>query len=137
MSRSTDMASDLLSVASAIAAGEIEVIDLTHTLTPEFPTIVMPPELGQCAPFRMEEVSRYDERGSAWYWNNISMGEHTGTHFDAPVHWISGKDLPQNSVDTIPPAHFIAPACVVDVSRQSAEDADFVLTVAELEAWEA
>ena len=60
----------------------------------------MPPELGQCAPFRMEEISRYDERGSAWYWNNISMGEHTGTHFDAPVHWISGKDLP-----TIPSTH--------------------------------
>src|SRR5262249_34188850 len=93
MSRSTIMASpDLLAFAGAIAAGEIEVVDLTHTLTPEFPTIVMPPELGQCAPFRMEEVSRYDERGPAWYWNNISMGEHTGTHFDAPVHWISGKD---------------------------------------------
>ena len=111
MSRSTDMASpDLLAFAGAVASGAIEVIDLTHTLTPEFPTIVMPPELGQCAPFRMEEVSRYDERGPAWYWNNFSMGEHTGTHFDAPVHWISGKDLPHNSVDTIPAANFIAPA---------------------------
>jgi len=47
---------DLLAFAGAIAAGEIEVVDLTHTLTPEFPTIVMPPELGQCAPFRREEV---------------------------------------------------------------------------------
>ncbi len=62
---------------------------------------MLPPELGQCAPFRMEEVSRYDERGPAWYWNNISLGEHTGTHFDAPIHWISGKDLPNNAVDTI------------------------------------
>ncbi len=56
----------------AVAAGDIHVIDLTQTLSQEFPTIVMPPELGQCAPFRMEEVSRYDERGPAWYWNNIS-----------------------------------------------------------------
>src|SRR5262249_32944763 len=71
MSRNSDMVSpDLLAFAGAIAAGDIEVVDLTHTLTPEFPTIVMPPELGQCAPFRMEEVSRYDERGPAWYWNN-------------------------------------------------------------------
>ena len=62
---------------------------------------MLPPELGQCAPFRIEEVSRYDERGPAWYWNNISLGEHTGTHFDAPIHWISGKDLPNNAVDTI------------------------------------
>jgi len=127
---------DLLAFAGAIAAGEIEVVDLTHTLTPEFPTIVMPPELGQCAPFRMEEVSRYDERGSAWYWNNISMGEHTGTHFDAPVHWISGKDLPNNSVDTILPKDFIAPAAVIDISKQSAANADYELTVADVKAWE-
>src|SRR6185436_17276585 len=127
---------DLLAFASAIASGAIEVVDLTHTLSPEFPTIVMPPELGQCAPFRMEEISRYDERGPAWYWNNISMGEHTGTHFDAPVHWISGKDLPHNSVDTIPPANFIAPAVVIDISEQSAKNADYELTVADIEAWE-
>ncbi len=38
-------------------------------------------------------------------------GEHTGTHFDAPIHWISGKDLPNNAVDTIDAAKFIAPAC--------------------------
>ena len=130
-------APDLLAFAGAVAAGDIEVIDLTHTLTPEFPTIVMPPELGQCAPFRMEEVSRYDERGSAWYWNNISMGEHTGTHFDAPVHWISGKDLANNSVDTIPAANFIAPAAVIDISAQSAANPDYELTVADVTAWEA
>src|SRR5579875_881609 len=127
---------DLLAFARAVAHGDIEVVDLTHTLSPDFPTIVMPPEFGQCAPFRMEEISRYDERGPAWYWNNISMGEHTGTHFDAPIHWISGKDLPNASVDTLPVADFIAPACVIDVSAQSAADPDYVLTVADVEAWE-
>ncbi|MBV8187788.1 MAG: cyclase family protein [Alphaproteobacteria bacterium] len=130
------MTTDLLAFASAVASGEVEVVDLTHTLTPEFPTIVMPPELGQCAPFRVEEVSRYDERGPAWYWNNISMGEHTGTHFDAPVHWISGKDLPNNSVDTIAPKNFIAPAVVIDISKESAKNPDYELTVADIEAWE-
>ena len=34
-------------------------------------------------------------------------GEHTGTHFDAPVHWITGKDLPDNRVDTLPPGKFV------------------------------
>jgi len=128
---------DLLSVAEAIAAGAIRVVDLTHTLTPQFPTIALPPELGQCAPFRLEEISRYDARGPAWYWNNFSMGEHTGTHFDAPIHWISGRDLPDNAVDTIPPARFIAPACVLDCSTEAAADSDFVLTVPFVEAWEA
>ena len=103
-------APDLLAFAQAVSAGSIRVVDLTQTLTQDFPTIVLPPEFGQCAPFRMEEVSRYDERGPAWYWNNLTVGEHTGTHFDAPIHWISGKDLPNNAVDTIDPRKFIAPA---------------------------
>jgi kynurenine formamidase len=130
------MTTPLTAFATALASGAIRVIDLTHTLTPEFPTIVMPPELGQCAPFRMEEVSRYDERGPAWYWNNFSMGEHTGTHFDAPIHWVTGKELPDNAVDTIPPANFLAPACVIDCSAESAADPDFVLTIPFVEAWE-
>jgi kynurenine formamidase len=127
----------LAQLTAALASGALRVIDLTHTLTPDFPVIVMPPELGQCASFRIEQVSRYDARGPAWYWNNISLGEHTGTHFDAPIHWITGKELPDNAVDTIPPAHFLAPACVIDCSRECAEDADFLLTVPIVEAWEA
>lgn len=64
------------------------------------------------------------------------MGEHTGTHFDAPMHWVSGKDLPDNAVDTIPLKNFIAPACVLDCSAQSTADADFLLTVPFVDAWE-
>jgi kynurenine formamidase len=124
-------------LVAALATGRIRVVDLTQTLAPEFPQISLPPEMGQCWPFRIEEVSRYDERGPAWYWNNFSCGEHTGTHFDAPVHWVSGKDLPNNSVDTIPPADFVGPACVVDCSREAATDPDFLLTVDHLARWEA
>ncbi|MDP1906713.1 MAG: cyclase family protein, partial [Hyphomicrobium sp.] len=51
----------LLSFAKAISSGAVRVIDLTQTLTPEFPIIALPPELGQCAPFRLEEISRYNE----------------------------------------------------------------------------
>ena len=123
--------------ARAVSDGEVRVIDLTQTLSQEFPTIVLPPELGQCARFRIEEVSRYDERGPAWYWNNISLGEHTGTHFDAPIHWISGKDLPNNAVDTIDVAKFIAPAVVIDCSKECAANPDFALTIPFVEQWEA
>lgn len=131
------MSTALLAFAAELAAGRIRVIDLTQTLTPDFPQIVLPPELGQCWPFRIEEVSRYDERGPGWYWNNFSCGEHTGTHFDAPIHWISGRDLPNNSTDTIPVAHFIAPACVIDCSREAASDPDYLLSVDFVRAWEA
>ena len=120
----------------AFSSGKIRVVDLTQTLAPEFPSISLPPEMGQAWPFRIEEVSRYDERGPAWYWNNFSCGEHTGTHFDAPIHWISGKDLPHNATDSIPAERFIGPACVVDCSKEAAQDPDFLLTKPLLLEWE-
>ncbi|MEM9617038.1 MAG: cyclase family protein [Pseudomonadota bacterium] len=123
-------------LSSALLSESVNVVDLTHTLDPDFPVLVLPPEFGQCEPFRIEEVSRYDERGPAWYWRNFSCNEHTGTHFDAPVHWVTGKDLPNGSVDTIAPSHFMRPACVLDFSAEVAKDDDFILTAAHLKAWE-
>ena len=129
--------SALAAFAEEFVKGKIRVVDLTQTLSPEFPSISLPPEMGQAWPFRIEEVSRYDERGPAWYWNNFSCGEHTGTHFDAPVHWISGKDLPQNATDSIPPERFIGPAFVIECSKESGDDPDFLLTRKHIENWEA
>lgn len=127
----------LQQLATGIASGAIRTVDLTQTLSPDTPTLVLPPEFGQCAAFSQEEISRYDERGVAWYWNNFTVSEHTGTHFDAPVHWISGKDLANNAVDTVPPADFIAPAVVIDITQKCAADPDYLLTVSDIEAWEA
>ena len=127
----------LAALGSALAGGTVRVVDLAQTLSSRFPQIVLPPEFDPCAPFRAEEISRYDDRGPAWYWNNFSCGEHTGTHFDAPIHWITGRHLPANSTDTIPPARFVAPACVIDCSAEAARDPDFLLTADHLRAWEA
>lgn len=127
---------DPIDFASAIASGSLRVVDLTFTLSPDFPVIVLPPEFGQASPVRIEEISRYDDRGPGWYWNNISFGEHTGTHFDAPIHWYTGKDLPNNALDTLPAAHMIAPACIIDCSREANADADFLLDRSFVESWE-
>jgi kynurenine formamidase len=126
----------LENLVTDLASGQIHIIDLTQTLSPDFPQIALPPEMGQCWPFRIEQVSRYDERGPAWYWNNFSCGEHTGTHFDAPIHWISGRNLPNNATDTIPVQHLVGPACVIDCSREAAANADFLLTVDFVKLWE-
>src|SRR5215813_10276586 len=77
---------------SAIKSADIQVIDLTARLESSTPLIRLPEPFANTVPFTLQEVSKYDERGPAWYWNNISTGEHTGTHFDAPVHWITGRD---------------------------------------------
>ncbi len=130
------MSGILTQLTAALGAGSIRIVDLTQTLSPDFPQISLPPEFGQCLPFRIEEISRYDERGPAWYWNNFSCGEHTGTHFDAPIHWVSGRDLPNNATDTIPARDLVGPACVIDCSREAAADPDFLLTVEHVQAWE-
>ena len=89
------MSSEILAqLSGALASGKMRVVDLTQTLRPSTPVIQLPPPLAPSQPFRIEEISHYDERGPAWYWNNISCGEHTGTHFDAPAHWITGRELP-------------------------------------------
>jgi len=93
----------------ALQAGRLRVVDLTQPLSAETPLLPLPPQWANSPAFRLRELSRYDERGPAWYWNAFETGEHTGTHFDAPVHWVSGKDLPDGSVDRIPPSKFIGP----------------------------
>ena len=111
--------------AQAIVSGSIRVIDLSQPLNADTAVIQLPPEFGKSWPFHLEEISHYDSRGPAWYWNNFSCGEHTGTHFDAPVHWVTGKDYPRNATDTIPVEKFFAPACVIDVSKRSRRQSRF------------
>jgi kynurenine formamidase len=118
--------SALAAFSGALSDGRIEIIDLTHTLAPDFPVIVLPPEFGACQPVRIEEVSRYDARGPAWYWNTITVSEHAGTHFDAPAHWITGRSIPNGTVDALPPRNLAAPAIVIDVTEHCANNPDFV-----------
>lgn len=126
----------LTQLIAELNAGTLRIVDLTQMLGPETPVIGLPPQFGSSPGVSMEVISRYDDKGPAWYWNIIRMGEHTGTHFDAPIHWITGKDLRDNACDTIPPRRFVGPACVIDVAREVAKNQDFLLMPAHIEAWE-
>jgi kynurenine formamidase len=125
----------LATLADGLRSGAVEVVDLTAPLSAETPTIQLPPEFAQTAAFQLEELSRYDDRGPAWYWNNFRTGEHTGTHFDAPNHWVTGQG--GEDVASVPPARLVAPAVVLDFSAQAAEDPDFLLEVEHIREWEA
>lgn len=125
----------LTDLVEAISSGRIEVVDLTAPLSRETPRIALPPEFGQTQRFELEEISRYDDRGPAWYWNNFRTGEHTGTHFDAPVHWVTGRD--KEDVASVPVERLIRPAVVLDFADRAAADPDFLLEVDDIRAWEA
>ena len=127
----------LTEFAAGLTSGKIKIVDLTQTLSPEFPSLQLPPEFGQVWSFKQETICQYDKKGPGWYWNNFSCGEHSGTHFDAPVHWVTGKDYPNNTVDSIDPGVFVAPAVVVDCSTEVAIDPDWLLSVERLKVWEA
>lgn len=131
------MSDVLTQFVTDLAAGKITVVDLTVPLSPETPVIALPPMFGPSPGLTIEVISKFDDKGPAWYWNTLTLGEHTGTHFDAPVHWITGKDLPDNTTDTIPARRFVGPACVIDVSNESATDPDFLLMPEHITAWEA
>jgi len=119
---------------SALIGGAIEIVDLTAPLSRETPILELPPEFGQTQRFELEEISRYDDRGPAWYWNNFRTGEHTGTHFDAPNHWVTGKD--HADIASVPVARLIAPAAVLDFSARVTENPDFLIGVDDIRAWE-
>jgi kynurenine formamidase len=125
---------DLAEFAAQILTGGIEVVDLTSPLHASTPILQLPPQWGQTQPFQLEEISRYDDRGPAWYWNNIRTGEHTGTHLDAPNHWVTGKD--KEDVAQIPPRKLIGPAAVIDKVKEATEDPDYLLDVKDLEEWQ-
>ncbi|NNN34963.1 cyclase family protein [Streptomyces sp. S3(2020)] len=125
----------LAALLSGLRSGSIEVVDLTSALSSDTPVIRLPEGFGQTQVFELEEISRYDDRGPAWYWNNFRTGEHTGTHFDAPNHWVTGKDLAD--VASVPVNRLIAPAAVLDFSALAAKDPDFLVEVDHIKAWEA
>ena len=125
----------LTMLVDALASGAIEVVDLTQPLSEATPILQFPPPLANTPGWKLHEISRYDERGPAWYWNWFEMGEHVGTHFDAPIHWITGRE--QDDVAQVPVGRLIGPAVVIDRAAQAAENPDYLLTMDEIRAFEA
>jgi len=121
------------SLAEMLAA--VEVVDLTQPLSEDTPVLQLPEPFANTPGLTRHEISRYDERGPAWAWDWLEIGEHVGTHFDAPIHWVSGRD--GDDLASIPVHRLVGPAVVIDKSAESAEDPDYVLTVDDVRAFEA
>ncbi len=124
----------LSALTEALRSSTVEIIDLTAPLSSATPVIRLPEPFGNTASFSLREISRYDDRGPAWYWNDITTGEHTGTHFDAPAHWVTGRD--REDVSQVPASRLIAPAVLLDFSAQAGADPDFLLETDHIREWE-
>jgi kynurenine formamidase len=113
--------------ATAVVLPAGELVDLSHTY--DASTIFWPTAEG----FALEKVADGDTPAGFYYAaNNFAGAEHGGTHIDAPVHFARGRQ----TVDRIPLESLIAPAVVVDVSGESARNADYQITVDDLTRFE-
>jgi kynurenine formamidase len=122
-------------IVEALAQATVRVVDLTQPLSETTPVLKLPEPFVNTPGLSRRALSRYDDAGPAWAWDVLEIGEHVGTHFDAPIHWITGRD--GEDVASAPPARLVGPAAVIDKSAEAAEDPDYLLTVADVEAWEA
>jgi kynurenine formamidase len=106
-----------------------EVVDLTHPF--DATTLYWP---NAPSNFQLTKLSEgKTEAGFFYAANSFCTPEHGGTHLDAPIHFAEGK----RTADQVPVRQLIAPAVVIDVTRQAASDPDYRLTVADVTAWEA
>ena len=125
----------LSDLVAGLAAGDVRVVDLTQPLSERTPVLQLPEPFVNTPGLSRRELSRYDDRGPAWAWDVLEIGEHVGTHFDAPIHWITGRD--GEDVASVPPARLVGPAVVIDSSAEAAEDPDDLLRVDDIRAFEA
>ncbi len=107
----------------ALAAAEGRVVDMTHTLSPEFPTYGGVPGISL--------DKQYDFGSDGYNLYQLTIDEHTGTHIDAPLHFSADG----SSVDEIAPENLVCPLCVVDIQEKAVSDADAMLTPDDLKAW--
>ncbi len=99
------------------------VVDLTQTMSEDMP--VWPGGV----PFRMTRTADYDRGYRA---HRFEVGENTGTHVDAPAHFVPGG----RTIDELEPAELVVPAVVIDAREQAAADPDYRLTADDLGRWE-
>ncbi len=115
--------------ASMVDLATAKILDLSYPYSAD--TVYWP-----TAPstFELEQLSYGPTDGGYFYAANaISTPEHGGTHLDAPIHFYADRQ----TADEIPLRRLIAPGVVIDVAARAAEDRDYLLTVADVEAWEA
>jgi kynurenine formamidase len=132
---SSTQTSQIAALLEAMSGGGVEIVDLTQPLSESTPVIKLPPPFANTPGLSREEISRYDDRGPAWAWYTLTIGEHVGTHLDAPIHWVTGKD--GNDVGSVPPSSLIGPACVIDKTAETEANPGYLLTVDDLNQWEA
>jgi len=114
-------------IGAETLSGKLEatrVVDLTHPMHDDM--AFWPGGV----PFKKTELVGYEQ---GYLLHKFEMGENTGTHVDAPAHFVQGK----KAIDDLSLSELIVPAVVIDIQDKSADDPDYELSVEDVKAWEA
>lgn len=111
------------SAPSSLAQGASQVVDMTYVLDDAFPTYFGKPG------FKADQVFNFKENGFNVF--NLAIGEHTGTHVDAPLHFSADGQ----AVHEIPVENLTCPLCVVDIREKANSDVEAQVTPDDLKAW--
>lgn len=106
-----------------LAQAASKVVDMTHTLTHDFPTYFGEQQ------FFDEDVFNYAEH--SFNLKTIRVNEHTGTHIDAPLHFTDGG----TTIDEVPVESLVCPLAIVDIREKADADPDAQVTPDDLTKW--
>lgn len=112
-----------LAAPPTLAQGARQITDMTHALTPEFPTFSGMPGID----FRKDA----DFAADGYNLYTLTLNEHCGTHLDAPLHFSADG----TSVDELPLESLVVPLCVIDIRARAAADRDAQVTPDDIRAW--
>lgn len=100
------------------------VVDLTHTMSPEFPTFFGVPGI--------ELQKQYDFKKDGFNLNWWKLIEHAGTHLDAPIHFSENGA----TADQIMLGELVVPLAVIDVRKKVESDPDYLMGIEDVLIWE-
>ena len=100
------------------------IVDLSHVIDTDIPLWPGDPAV------ELTPVANFADDG--YYLRSFTIGEHSGTHMNAPNSFHEGGA----SIDQYPAQSLVAPVVVIDAREQAAADADYALTRDDVEAWE-
>jgi kynurenine formamidase len=114
--------------APPVDLSHADIVDLTYAFDEH--TLYWPNSPGG---FELKRLAYGPTAGGYFYASNsFTAPEHGGTHLDAPIHFAEHGA----TIDQIPLKQLIAPAVVIDITKKTANDRDYRLTVDDVKAWE-
>ncbi|HWP26447.1 MAG TPA: cyclase family protein [Xanthobacteraceae bacterium] len=117
-------AATAVSTAEAAPRQFRRVVDLTHTMSREFPTYFGEPGI--------EMEKKFDFKKDGFNLNLWKLNEHAGTHMDAPIHFTENGA----TVDRLAPEALVVPLVVINVAARAEENMDYLLSREDLRDWE-